>query len=49
MAEGLCPAQQGTSAPPAPSNLHPTLRESLHQELTEPRVHFDPSGKQRKG
>lgn len=31
------------------SNLHPTFKESLFQELTELRVNFDPSGKQRKG
>lgn len=31
------------------SSLHPTFKESLFQELTEPRVSFDPSGKQRKG
>lgn len=31
------------------SSLHPTFKESLFQELTEPRVNFDPSGKQRKG
>lgn len=31
------------------SSLHPTFKESLFQELTEPRVNFDPLGKQRKG
>lgn len=31
------------------SSLHPAFKESLFQELTEPRVNFDPSGKQRKG
>lgn len=31
------------------SSLHPTFKESLFQEITEPRVNFDPSGKQRRG
>lgn len=49
MAKNCAQLSRALLLPLARSSLHPPLRESLHQELTEPRVHFDPPGKQRKG
>lgn len=49
MAEDCAQLSRALLLPLAHSSLHPNLRESLRQELTEQRMHFHPLGKQGKG
>lgn len=50
MSEECAQLSRAVPLPLEHSSLHPTFKENLFQELTEPRLNFfDPSGKQRKG